>query len=133
MEEVSQTVSIPGRVGGRLRAILALQASLHRMPPRRPASIIGRPEFGEALAYLRLAAETRREDRTSLEWWDAFLLETPSATPSEPPTDEAPRKNEERGGVNVAAPARLPPDQRKDLHIAFVSFVLQNVSQVRFN
>ena len=92
MKEISQTVSIPVRVGGRLRAILALQASLHRMPPRRPASIIGRPEFGEALAYLRLAAETRSEDRTPLGWWDAFLLETPSATPSEPPTDEVPTK-----------------------------------------
>ena len=96
MKEISKTVSIPGRVGGRLRAILALQASLHRMPPRRPASIIGRPEFGEALAYLRLAAETRREHRTSLEWWDAFLLETPSVTPSEPPTDEPPAKRRRR-------------------------------------
>ena len=75
MKETSETVSIPGRAGGRLRAILALQASLHRIPPRRPASIAGRPEFGEALAYLRLAAETRREDRTPLGWWDAFLLE----------------------------------------------------------
>jgi poly(A) polymerase len=92
MKEISQTVSIPVRVGGRLRAILALQASLHRMPSRRPASIVGRPEFGEALTYLRLTAETRREHRVPLEWWDAFLLETPSVTPSEPPTDEVPTK-----------------------------------------
>jgi hypothetical protein len=93
MEEISRTVSIPGRVGNRLRAILALQAFLHRMPPQRPASIAGRPEFGEALMYLRLAAETRRECKTSLEWWSAFLLENPSATCSEGlPADEAPPK-----------------------------------------
>jgi poly(A) polymerase len=92
MEEISRTVSIPGRVGNQLRAILALQASLNRMPPQQPASIAGRPEFGEALVYLRLAAETRRECKTSLEWWSTFLLETPSVICSEIPTDEAPSK-----------------------------------------
>jgi poly(A) polymerase len=92
MKEIPKTVSIPGRVGARLGAILALQASLHRMPPRRPASIIARPEFGEALAYLRVAAETRGEHRTPLEWWDTFLLEPPSVTPAKPPTDEPPAK-----------------------------------------
>jgi poly(A) polymerase len=92
MEEISRVVCIPGRVGGRLRAILALQPSLRRMPPRRPASLICRPEFADALAYLRLGVDTRGEHRTSLEWWDAFLLEAPSVTPSEPPTNEAPTK-----------------------------------------
>jgi poly(A) polymerase len=92
MEEISRAVCIPGRVGGRLRALLALQPSLHRMPPRRPASLIGRPEFRDALAYLSLAAETGRELRTTLEWWDAFLLEAPSVTCSEQPTDEDPGK-----------------------------------------
>lgn len=97
MKEISKTVTVPGRVGGRLRAILALQASLHRMPPRRPASTIAKPEFGEAMAYLRLGAETRGEHRTPLEWWDAFLLETPSATPSGPPTDEpSPKRRRKR-------------------------------------
>jgi len=43
MQETFRTVSVPGRAGNRLRAILALQHSLHRMPPRRPASVIGRP------------------------------------------------------------------------------------------
>ena len=92
MEEISRAVCVPGRVAGRLRALLALQPSLHRMPPRRPASSIGRPEFLDALAYLRLTAETRREHRTTLEWWDAFLLEAPSVACSEPPTDEDPTK-----------------------------------------
>jgi poly(A) polymerase len=90
MEELCKTGRIPGRVGNQLRAILALQPSLHRMPPRRPFSIIRRPEFADAMAYLRLAAETKRENRTSLEWWDAFLLENPSVTSSEPAINEVP-------------------------------------------
>lgn len=92
MEEVCKAAGIPGRVGSQLRAILALQPSLHRMPPRRPSSIVSGPEFADAMAYLRLTAETRRENRTSLEWWDTFLLEVPSVTCSEPPTNEAPVK-----------------------------------------
>jgi poly(A) polymerase len=92
MEEISRVVCVPGRVGGRLRAILALQPSLHRMPPRRPASLANRPEFGDALTYLRLAAETRGEHRASLEWWDAFLLRAPSVACPEPPTNEGPAK-----------------------------------------
>ena len=92
MEEISRVVCIPGRVGGRLRALLALQPSLRRMPPRRPASSVGRPEFQDALAYLRLAAETGREHRTTPEWWDAFLLEVPSAAFPEPPADRDPTK-----------------------------------------
>jgi poly(A) polymerase len=92
MEETAKTVCIPGRVGTRLRAILALQHSLHKMAPRRPASVAGRPEFGDALAYLRLATETKREHRASVEWWDAFLLEAPSTASPDAPTDEAPAK-----------------------------------------
>ncbi len=92
MEEISEAVCIPRRVGDRLRAILALQPSLHRIPPRRPASLVSRPEFGDALAYLRLAAEAKREYRTALEWWDAFLLQAPSAACAEPSTNEAPTK-----------------------------------------
>jgi poly(A) polymerase len=97
MEEISRTICIPGRVGGRLRAILALQYSLHRMPPRRPASIVGRPEFGEALAYLRLAAETERTSSTSLEWWNAFLAgPSAPASLSGTPTGETSGKRRRR-------------------------------------
>lgn len=88
MKEISTTVSIPRRVGGQLRAILGLQASLKRTPPQRPASVVVRPEFKEALAYLRIAAETRREERTPLQWWDQYLLEAPSVTPSRLPADQ---------------------------------------------
>jgi poly(A) polymerase len=95
MQEIQNTVSVPGRVGGRMRAILALQASLTRTQPRRPASLAAKPEFREALAYLRILAETETEHRTSLEWWDAFLLTAPSLTVSGP-TDELPPKRRRR-------------------------------------
>jgi poly(A) polymerase len=96
MEEISKTACIPRRVGSQLRAILALQPSLRRMPPRRPSSVAGRPEFAEALTYLRFAAETRKENGAALEWWDGFLLKTPAPTISE-----------------VSAIEETPPKKRK--------------------
>ncbi|MCX5814048.1 MAG: polynucleotide adenylyltransferase PcnB [Proteobacteria bacterium] len=111
MEEVCKPASIPGRVGNQLRAILALQPSLHRMPPRRPLSIVSRPEFADAMSYLRLTAETRRENRTSLEWWDTFLLEAPFVTCSETPTNEAPVKRpRKRRRKHRHTPTGLPSD-----------------------
>jgi poly(A) polymerase len=105
MEEFCKTVSIPGRIGNQLRGILAMQPSLNRRPPRRPSRLVNRPEFADALAYLRLAAETRGKNRSALEWWDSFLSEVPSAIGSEPPTDEAPakrrRKRRHRIGSNT--------------------------------
>jgi len=91
MEEFCKIVSVPGRVGGQLRGILALQPSLHRMPPRRPASLVGRPDFADAMSYLCLIAKTRAENRPAREWWEAFL-DTPAASASAPPAEEAPAK-----------------------------------------
>jgi poly(A) polymerase len=91
LEELCKTVCIPGRIGGQLRRILAFQPSLHRKPPRRPAALVGRPDFADAMAYLCLIGKTREENRTAREWWETFL-EAPSATRPEPPTDEVPVK-----------------------------------------
>jgi poly(A) polymerase len=111
MEESCKTVSIPGRVGNQLRGILAMQPSLHRRPPRRPSRLVNRPEFADALAYLRLATEARGKNRAALEWWDAFLSEVPSAISSEPPTDETPakRRRKRRRRPRPAAPAAAQP------------------------
>jgi poly(A) polymerase len=84
-KDLCKTVAIPGRVALRLRAVLALQASLRRLPPRRPASVAARPEFGEALAYLRLTAEAAPEHRAALEWWEGFLAGNPAMTSPAPP------------------------------------------------
>lgn len=73
LEELAKTVCVPGRIGGQLRRILALQPSLHRMPPRRPASLAGRPEFADAMTYLIFATRSKEEGRISREWWKNFI------------------------------------------------------------
>jgi poly(A) polymerase len=95
MKEICKTTCVPGRVCGQLRGILALQPSLRRMPARRPSSIIGRPEFTDAMTYLRLVVETGRESRTPLEWWEAFLSGGPPPCP-EPAAGEAPAKRRKK-------------------------------------
>jgi poly(A) polymerase len=97
LEEICKTVWIPGRIGGQLRRILAIQPSLHKMPPRRPSYLIGRPEFADAMAYLCLTAKTREDDRPSLEWWEAFV-KLPSTVVTEPSTDKAPAPRRRKRG-----------------------------------
>ncbi len=90
MKETLKVVSVPRKVTERLRAILALQSSLHRMPPRKPLSVAAKPEFMEALVYLRIGAETRNRYHTQRAWWEALLAEgrvlapPPDAKASEP-------------------------------------------------
>lgn len=96
MEELCRTVHVPARIGGRMRNLLAMQPSLHRMPPRRPASLAGRPDFADALAYLRLGAEVRGENRSALKWWEDFLSNSSSVTSPELPSGEAPPKRRRR-------------------------------------
>ncbi len=109
-EEFCKTVSMPARVGDRLRRILSFQTSLHRMPPRRPAIMVTRPEFSEALAYLRIFAETKEENRTALKWWDAFLSNLLSVECLTPSSTEAPAKRRRKrrrrrtNSVQAAAP-----------------------------
>jgi poly(A) polymerase len=111
IEEVCKPASIPGRFGNQLRAILALQHSLHKTPPKRPFSTVSRPEFADAMAYLRITAETKKENRTSLEWWEAFLLKTPSITCQETSPNEAPvKKRKKRRRKHRHTPTGTPPD-----------------------
>jgi len=111
LQELRKTVSIPGRVGTQLRSILAMQPSLHKRPPRRPSVMANRPEFADALAYLRLTAESRRENQAVLKWWDAFLSGIPSSMNSAPPTNKAPakRRRKSRRRHRPAAPAAACP------------------------
>lgn len=96
LEEFRKTVTIPARVGGRVRIILAFQHSLHRMPRRRPSSLVKRPDFADALAYLRLTVETKKENRKALQWWDAFLARDLSPAPPEAPPPETPAKRRKK-------------------------------------
>jgi poly(A) polymerase len=109
LEEFCKIISVPGRVGGQLRRILALQPLLHRRPPRRPSSLVGRPDFADAMSYLYMMTKTGEKDKTALEWWNLFLSEAPSSIPSEPPTDEAPakRRRKRRRRHRPSAPAAV--------------------------
>jgi poly(A) polymerase len=107
MKEVSETVCIPRRMSDRMRSMLALQRALRKMPPRRPASTAARPEFAEALAYLRLGAETRNEHRDACAWWDTFLLQSPPPAPSEAAAEEAPEKRPKRRRRRRRGPRRV--------------------------
>ena len=106
LEEFCKVVSIPGRIGGQLRGILALQPSLHRMPPRRPASLASRPDFANAMSYLCLVARTREENKATRQWWEAFL-ENPSAVAAVQTNGDAPagRRRKKRRRRRPAAAA----------------------------
>ena len=108
LEELCKSVCIPGRVGSQLRRILALQPSLHRMPPRRPSSLVGRPEFADAMAYLCFKAKTGEENRSALEWWQAFI-KAPAAMQPASSADEAPakRRRKRRRRHRPSAPAAV--------------------------
>ena len=93
--EIAGTVTIPGRIGGQLRRILALQPSLHRMPPRRPAALAARPDFADAIAYLLMTTKTRQENRTALAWWQAYI-QSPPGTGPETPAEKVPGKRRRR-------------------------------------
>ena len=110
LEELCRTVHVPARVGGRMRNILTMQPSLHRMPPRRPAALSLRLDFADALAYLRLGAETRGENVSALKWWGAFLTGVPSDAVPLAPTGDAPPKRRRRRRRR----RRRPPLQNAD-------------------
>jgi len=105
-EDFCKVVSVPGRIGGQLRGILALQPSLHRMPPRRPASLASRPDFANAMSYLCLMARTREENKATRQWWEAFL-EDPSAAVAVQANGDAPagRRRKKRRRRRPAAAA----------------------------
>lgn len=96
MKECSETVNIPGKVANQLRNILAMQHSLHKVPPRRPSVIVKKPEFTDALAYLHLEGTLGGGNQSTLAWWDAFLSGKSSSIVTETPTDEAPAKQHRR-------------------------------------
>jgi poly(A) polymerase len=100
LTELVTTVSVPGRISGQLRRILALQPSLHRIPPRRPASLAGRPEFSDAMTYLIFTTRMREEGRKAREWWKNFI-NAPAETRLDPP------------GAAAAAPAKRRRRKRR--------------------
>lgn len=108
LEELCRTVCIPGRISGQLRRILSFQPSLHRMPPRRPAALVGRSEFADAMAYLCLTAKTRTENRCSLEWWENYVKNPPPAEGEPSPAAVPAKRRRRRGRRRRPSPADGP-------------------------
>ncbi|MBP1750308.1 MAG: poly(A) polymerase [Deltaproteobacteria bacterium] len=96
LEEIEKTAHIPGRAATRLCSILALKSSICKMPPRRPGTVAGRPEFPETLVYLSIIARSHNEYNDILRWWEAFISENPIAAEAKELSDETPRKKRRR-------------------------------------
>ncbi len=96
IENLSKTVRVPVRVVNQLRGILALQPSLHRIPPKRPLVMINRTDFPDAIAYLRLTSEVCGENLKSLDWWNSFLETLPSVPSRETSSDAEPARKRKR-------------------------------------
>ena len=96
LEEIAKTAHIPGRVTGRLFSILALKSSMCKIPPRRPGTIAGRPEFPETLVYMSIAARSHQENENILRWWENFISENPVSADAGRTFDETPRKKRRR-------------------------------------
>ena len=96
LEEIAKTAHVPGRVAIRLCSILALKSGVCKMPPKRPGTIAGRPEFEETLVYLSIAARSHSEYQSVMRWWEAFTSENPVAADAGRSPEEPPRKKRRR-------------------------------------
>jgi len=118
MKELQKTVNVPRRISNKMRAILSMQPSLRRRPPRRPFITVNKPDFADALAYLRLTAEIRGEGRAALRWWDEFISGDSEAKISEQASEETPakkpRKRRRRRRPPVASDKMLPEDKKEE-------------------
>jgi poly(A) polymerase len=68
-------VAIPHRAGLAVREILALQDRLRKIPGKRPQGVLARPNFGDALSYLRCRCEITGEGGGVLAWWERYASE----------------------------------------------------------
>jgi len=72
MAEQASLVAIPHRVALAVRDIMVLQHRFRKMPGKRPQSILARPAFPDALAYLLCQSETTGEGSDVLAWWESY-------------------------------------------------------------
>ena len=89
--ETAPRVLITQRVAFRLREILILQNRFARMPGRKPQSVLSRPAFTEALAYLRFRGTIDPELMKTCAWWESYAAGTmPEAVAESRPRNENP-------------------------------------------
>lgn len=94
MEEQAPLVAIPHRVALAVRDIMALQFRFRKMPGKRPQSVLARPNFPDALAYLRCQSEMTGEGTDILTWWECY--EKNQVIPPAAPQKAGPGKRRRR-------------------------------------
>lgn len=72
MGEQAPFVAIPHRVALAVRDIMVLQYRFRKMPGKRPQSVLARPGFPDALAYLLCQSETTGEGADIYTWWQSY-------------------------------------------------------------
>lgn len=92
LEDICRTVRIPAKTGNLIRNILTFQHSLHKVPPRRPAALVSRSEFNDALSYLQIMSDLRNTGNASALWWSSFLADHPPETIDSVTPDDLPKK-----------------------------------------
>jgi poly(A) polymerase len=73
MQETCPIVLIPQRTAMRLREILLLSERLLKIPGRKPANVVARPGFREALEYLHFKGSLDSRIGKAIGWWEHYL------------------------------------------------------------
>jgi len=98
MGEQAPLVAIPHRVALAVRDIMILQYRFRKMPGKRPQSVLARPNFPDALAYLLCQSETTGEGADCYAWWESYAKEQvlPPAAKQLDPAAQRPKKRRRR-------------------------------------
>jgi poly(A) polymerase len=75
LSTLAPVVQIPARVVSGMRHILASQQRFKRCPGRRPQSFVTRPEFVDALEYLRIMEKLAGSAEKVAPWWDRYVAQ----------------------------------------------------------
>lgn len=108
MGELAPTVTVPNRIGGMVRHILAYQHRLRKTPGRQPLSFIARPGFSEAMEYLRFMTEVTGDGAKVCAWWEKFVRDNPL-----PPTGARAAEEEHRGEPDAGGKRRRRRRRRR--------------------
>ena len=105
MAEQAPLVAIPHRVALAVREIMILQNRFRKMPGKRPQSVLARPAFMDALAYLRCYCESTGEGSDVGTWWEKYaesrVLPQVAAKKEEVGENRRPRRRKRRGRVTA--------------------------------
>ncbi len=105
MGEQAPLVAIPHRVALAVRDIMILQYRFRKMPGKRPQSVLARPGFSDALAYLRCQSETTGEGADTFAWWESYAKDQvlPPAAMQMDSVAQRPKKRRRRRKGRVPA------------------------------